>query len=204
MQACAGASKPIRAHPGAFERIQAPPSPQHLACAAKQRASSARPLASRHSQRTRSAAKGLGTWRRERVGTRRCEAGFVASDGPARRVSMWGPVHARARTCERPHHAGIQANGGKGRSAGLGARLIQARAQPSLHSQTQALSLRYVIDSRPARLGNARMGLAAGQHPARTCGACIPKSERYIYSSCSRIILLGCSPITILKIAPNS
>jgi hypothetical protein len=33
--------------------------------------------------------------------------------------------------------------------------------------------------------------------------ACLPKSKRYIYRSCSRIILLGCSPITILKTAPN-
>ncbi len=146
-------SEHIRAHPGAFQRIQAHPtfsSGQHLACAAKRRASRAnplasrysqpgkvkgkssicraRPLASRRSQRTRSAAKGLAMWRRVHVGTRRCEG-----------LYMRGLVHARACTCERPH-------------------------------------LR----------------------------ACIPNSQCYTYSSCSRIILNGCSPVTILKMAPNS
>ena len=46
--------------------------------------------------------------------------------------------------------------------------------------------------------GCARTGLDA---PAQVC---TPHSVRYIYSSCSRIILKGCRPITILKTAPNS
>ena len=44
----------------------------------------------------------------------------------------------------------------------------------------------------------ARMGFDA---PAQ---GCTPHSPRYTYSSCYRIILKGCRPITILKKAPNN
>jgi hypothetical protein len=49
-----------------------------------------------------------------------------------------------------------------------------------------------------------RGGSGRWQAPHAPLGACVPKLKRYIYSSCSRIILKGCSSITILKTAPNS
>jgi hypothetical protein len=48
-----------------------------------------------------------------------------------------------------------------------------------------------------------RGGSGRWQAPHAPLRACVPQLKRYIYRSCSRIILLGCSPITILKTAPN-
>ena len=114
---------------------------------------------------------------------------------------MQGLVHVSACT-----NRAWKPRGYKGQSAGLDARLVQALLSQAFirTANPSALSLRHVIDPRPARLGSARVVLAAGRHPARTCGACIPQSTRYIYSSCSRIILKGFGLISILKTAPNS
>jgi hypothetical protein len=46
-------------------------------------------------------------------------------------------------------------------------------------------------------------GSGRWQAPQAPLGACMPKLERYIYRSFSRIILKGCSSITILKTASN-
>jgi hypothetical protein len=112
--------------------------------------------------------------------------------------------HKRACTCERLHKPSIEATGIKGakrwlgRSSGTGSRT----AKPAFADPGPELAPRH--RPRPAQLGSARMVQSTRKHPARTCGACIPKSTRYTYSSCSRIILKVCRLISILKTAPNS
>jgi hypothetical protein len=48
-----------------------------------------------------------------------------------------------------------------------------------------------------------RGGSGRWQAPQAPLGACTPQLKRYIYRSCSRIILKGCSPIDTIKTAPN-
>jgi hypothetical protein len=59
------------------------------------------------------------------------------------------------------------------------------------------------MEKRQAMAWQRRGGSGRWQAPQAPLGACMPQLKRYIYRSCSRIILKGCSPTTILKTAPN-
>ena len=127
----------------------------------------------------------------------RCQAGVWPFSSPRLGCPLGTGPHMH-----RPSHARAPACTGLRMSQSSTADLVRWRCfladGLTTVSAGAALAAWRGVDSLECAWMRSAMGLEA---PVQTC---IPNFARYTYSSCSRIILKRCRPITILKTAQNS